>query len=67
MYRFRRNVTVIAIETHTVRSQFGGGPARRSTHPQRYSLDAAVNPRDMPGVNLVIHRMGVGRVTVRTI
>jgi hypothetical protein len=67
VYHFLRNVTVVAIETHTVRSQFAGGPARRVTHAQRYSLDAAINPRDLPGVNLVIHRMGVGRVTVRTV
>ncbi len=66
MYRFRRNVTVIAVESHSRRDSFDG-PTYRSTHLQRYSLDAAVNPRDMPGIGLVIHRMGIGRVTVRTI
>lgn len=66
MYRFRRNVTVIAVKTHNVCDSFDG-PTRRWTHLQRYSLDAAINPRDMPGIHLVIHRMGVGRVTVRTI
>jgi hypothetical protein len=65
VYRFRRNVTVIAIETLNVRDKIDG-PTRRSTRLQRYSLDAAVSPREMPGI-LVIHRMGVGRVTVKHI
>lgn len=64
MYRFRRNVTVIAIETQNVRDKIDG-PTRRWTHIQRYSLDMAVNPYRFPGIGLVAHRMGVGRVTVR--
>lgn len=68
MFRFRRNVTVIAVETQDVRDKIDG-PTRRWTHLQRYSLDAAVIARETEGGYLarVIHRMGVGRVTVQHI
>ncbi len=67
MYRFRRNVTVVAVETHIARDGFDG-PTRQCTHLQRYSLDAAVDPYRLPGMrNIAVLRMGVGRVAVRAI
>jgi hypothetical protein len=68
MFRFRRNVTVIAVETANRRDSFDG-PVYRKTYVQRYSLDAAVIAHEGEGghLNLVIHRMGAGRVVVRHI
>lgn len=68
MFRFRRNVTVIAVETANRCDSFDG-PVYRKTYLQKYTLDAAVIAHEGEGgyLNLVIRRMGVGRVTVRTI
>lgn len=68
MYRFRRNVTVVAVETANRRDRFNG-PVYRKTYLQKYTLDAAVIAHEDEGgyLNLVIRRMGVGRVTVRTV
>ena len=68
MFRFRRNVTVIAVETANRRNRFNG-TVHRKTYLQRYSLDAAVVAHEHEGgaLGLVIHRMGIGRITVRTV
>lgn len=65
MYHFRRNVTVVAIETTNARDRFDG-PTYRRTSRVRYSLDAAVVQDTQGSYSArVIHRMGVGRVAVR--
>jgi hypothetical protein len=67
MFRFRRNVTVIAIETANRCDSFDG-PIYRKTYIQRYTLDVAVTAHERERyLNLIIRRMGVGRVTVRHI
>lgn len=67
MYRFRRNVTVTAIETANRCDSFDG-PVYRKTYLQKYTLDVAVVAHERERyLNLVIRRMGVGRVVVQHI
>lgn len=64
MFRFRKNVTLTAIETRMVRDSFDG-PLHPMTYVQRFDLEAAVDAeRDWRGV---ISRRWVGRVVVRHI
>jgi hypothetical protein len=56
---------VIAVETANRCDSFDG-PIYRETYIQRYTLDVAVTAHERH-LNLVIRRMGVGRITVRHI